>query len=86
MNDIIKEEDKNFIQQLNRSVLSPLYSEAAKLAGRPVEVIGTKDGKYVVEWFCFGESPPPVAGTEETALQGFIEKMKNRVDPLPKED
>ena len=58
--------------------LEELYKQAEALAGRPVEVVGTKDGKYVVEWFSFGETPPPKAMSELGALVGFIDKLKNK--------
>ena len=53
-------------------MLDALYAHAALLAGRPVEVIGTKDHQYVVEWFCYGQPPPPKAPSEVAALERFI--------------
>lgn len=61
-------------------MLKELYEKAEKLAGRPVEVDQTKDGKYIVLWMNFGRSPPPKADTETLALEGFIEMME-RVRP-----
>ena len=53
-----------------------LMDRAEELAGRPVEVTTTGDGKYVVEWFCFKYPPPPKADCVEDALEGFIRHME----------
>jgi hypothetical protein len=69
-------------------MLEELYAKAEQLAGRPVEVDQTKDGKFIVLWMSFGRSPPPKADTEVLALEGFIEMME-RVKPgseVPEED
>ena len=60
--------------------LKSIYDEAEKLAGRPVEVVKTKDNKYVVEWFAFGKPPPPKADCPEDALCKFIQHLRS----LPK--
>lgn len=67
--------------QITQDALTELYREAGDLAGRPVEVVGTKDRKYIVEWFSFGEPPPPKGNSEEEALSLFISKMKERKLP-----
>lgn len=66
-----------------------LYTEAARLAGRPVEVEETTDGKFIVLWLHFQASPPPKADTEAKALAGFIAMMLQRKgtdDNLPEVD
>jgi len=66
-----------------------LYQEAERLAGRPVEVEQTKDGKFIVLWMHFQASPPPKGNTEEEALRGFISMMLQRQGSeatLPTED
>lgn len=55
-----------------------LYEKAEKLAGRPVEVEKTKDGKYIVMWMSFSSFPPPKGGCTEDALELFIEYMENK--------
>ncbi len=69
--------------------MEELYKEAERLAGRPVEVEKTTDGKFIVLWMHFQASPPPKGVTEEEALQGFISMMLQRAgagDTLPAED
>jgi hypothetical protein len=56
--------------------LAPLFEEANALAGRPVDITPTTDGKFIVEWFNASHSPPPKASTRGEALRGFIEMMK----------
>jgi len=58
-----------------------LYTKAAELAGRPVEVEKLTDGQFIALWMCFDVSPPKPAPTEEEALQNFIDKMLQ----MPKE-
>lgn len=55
--------------------IESLYTRAETLAGRPVEVDKTQDGKFIVLWMCFGKAPPAKAETEEGALQNFIDLM-----------
>lgn len=55
--------------------LEELYSEAEKLAGRPVEVDRTAKGEYIVAWFNINTTPPPVCFGEAEALEKFIEKL-----------
>lgn len=55
-----------------------LYAKAAELAGRPVEVEQTTDGKWIVLWMHFQASPPPKGDSEDAALQGFIDMMLQR--------
>ena len=63
--------------------IEKLYKEAKKLAGRPIEVISTKDGEYVVEYFNFNSPPPPKAKTEEAALHNFISwLLTNKVEDI----
>lgn len=57
--------------------LKNVYDEAEKLAGRPVEVVQTNDGKYIVEWLSFSDSPPPKADCPADALDGFIKHMRS---------
>lgn len=59
-----------------------LLERASSLAGRPVEVEQTTDGKYIVLWMSLSYPPPPKGATEEEALQLFIDHMSK----LPKED
>lgn len=59
-------------------MLEQLYKEAEEIAGRPVEVERTIDGKFVVLYMVFEQSPPPKADTEEGALRAFIEWAKAR--------
>lgn len=49
-----------------------LYDRAEQLAGRPVEVEKTKDGKYIVLFMALGHSPPPKGDTEKEALEEFV--------------
>lgn len=66
---------------------SELYAEAEKLAGRPVEVEKLKNGKLIVLWMRFEESPPKPGDTEEEALKNFIEKMRSLPSTtLPEEE
>lgn len=58
--------------------LKELYAEAARLAGREVEVEQTTDGKFIVLWMHFQSAPPPKCDTEADALQGFITMMLQR--------
>lgn len=58
--------------------MDALLKQAEELAGRPVEVESTTDGKYVVLYMAFEKSPPPKSDTEEGALVAFIEMMKKR--------
>jgi len=58
--------------------LEELKAKAEVLAGRPLQVEKTKDGKWVVLWMAFRESPPPKGGTEQEALEFFIERISNR--------
>lgn len=70
-------------------MIKALYEEAGRLAGRPVEVEQTEDGKYIVLWMHFQASPPPKGDTEEAALQAFINMMLQRApaaDTLPEVD
>ena len=60
---------------------SSLYTKAAELAGRPVEVEKLQDGRFIVMWMRFETSPPEPASTEDGALQNFVDKMLQ----LPKE-
>lgn len=53
-------------------------TRAEELAGRPVEVEQTRDGKFVVLWMNFVESPPPKGDTEEEALEKFVAYMEAR--------
>jgi len=53
-----------------------LQARADELAGRPVEVEQTKDGKYIVLFMQFSQPPPPKGDTPEEALTGFIKKME----------
>jgi hypothetical protein len=53
-------------------------AKANELAGRPIEVEKTKDGKYIAIFMVFNESPPPKGDTEEEALKGFIEWYQKR--------
>ena len=53
-----------------------LKAEAEKLAGRPLEIVKTKDGRYVVEWFSYGYPPPPKSESELGALAGFVEHIR----------
>jgi len=62
----------------NTGPIDELYRKAEELAGRPVEVIGTKDGEYIVEYLNFNTSPPPKATSEENALQDFIAWLQAR--------
>jgi len=55
-----------------------LYTKAEQLAGRPVEVEKTKDGKYIVLFMVLGQSPPPKCDTEQEALEKFIEWLALR--------
>jgi hypothetical protein len=50
-----------------------LKEEAALLAGRPIEVLRTTDGAYIVDYMRFDRPPPPKASTEEGALRAFID-------------
>ena len=52
--------------------MKELLDQAAVLVGRPVEVVRTKDGKYIVEWLSHDTPPPPKGDTEEAALREFI--------------
>lgn len=56
--------------------LTCLYERAASLAGRPVEVEPTTDGKFIVIWFNHNRKPPPLGDTEEEALMGFIAHLE----------
>jgi hypothetical protein len=68
-------------------MMSELYAEAGKLAGRPVEVEKLKDGKFVVLWMRFEASPPEPGDTEEDALKNFIAKMQKLAPTvLPEEE
>lgn len=65
--------------------MDELLAEAAKLAGRPVFVVPTKDNKYVVEYFNYNLSPP-VGSTPTEALILFVNKLKENtyaVNPEP---
>ncbi len=53
-----------------------LQERADALAGRPVEIVQTKDGKYIALFMQFGQPPPPKGDTREEALSGFITKME----------
>lgn len=68
--------------------VKPLTSpqmEAERLAGRPIEVVKTIDGKYIVEWFSYSAPPPPKADTVCDAIDGFINHIKGLSQP-PKDD
>jgi hypothetical protein len=56
--------------------MSALSDRAAQLAGRPVEVEETTDGKYIVLWMNLSHPPPPKGDTEGDALLGFIKMME----------
>jgi hypothetical protein len=53
--------------------MEELYKRAAELAGRDVEVETTKDGKHIVLYMVFNQSPPPKGNSERDALEKFIE-------------
>lgn len=59
-------------------VLSDLVFEAEALIGRPVELLKTKDGKFIVDFMSLTEAPPPKGDNEKEALRGFIEWCKLR--------
>jgi len=66
-----------------------LYAKAVELAGREVEVERTKDGKYIVLFLSFNESPPPKGATPDAALEAFIawaeaRPKKDLPDDVPK--
>lgn len=63
-----------------------LYEKARALAGRDVVVEETTDGKFIVLWMAFEESPPPKGDSEDEALIKFIEMMGKRVTPNLEED
>lgn len=65
--------------------LKSIYDEAEKLVGRPVEVVKTADGKYIVEWFSFGQPPPPKADCVGDALCKFIQHLR-ALPKLPDDD
>lgn len=70
-------------------MIEELLKQAETLAGRPVEVEVTKDGKFIVLWMHFQAKPPPKADSPEEALRGFIDMMLKRgtnPDNLPAED
>jgi hypothetical protein len=58
--------------------LVALYTKAAGLAGRPVDVDILPSGKFIVMWMSFDAPPPEPGATEEEALQNFIDKMLRR--------
>ena len=58
--------------------LKDLYKEAEALAERPIEVVKTKDGKYIVLWMSFSSLPPPKADTINGAVQLFVEYMREK--------
>lgn len=69
--------------------MEELLKQAEALAGRPVEVENTTDGKFIVLWMHFQAKPPPKGSTPEEAMQGFIDMMLKRgtnPDNLPEED
>jgi hypothetical protein len=65
--------------------LAGLYSRAAELAGRPVEVERLENGQYIVLWMAFGMSPPYSAKDEAGALEKFIGMMEvcQIANPVP---
>lgn len=54
-----------------------MKQKAEALAGRKIEVVKTKDGRYVVEWFSFDTPPPNPGKTEDEALENFIKLMED---------
>ena len=58
--------------------IEKLLKEASDLAGRSVEVVSTKDGRYIVMFLSMEDLPPPKGDTAHEALEGFIQYMKNR--------
>ena len=55
--------------------MEKLLKKAEELAGRPIEVTKTSDGKHIVLWMRFGASPPPKEDTPEQALRSFIDML-----------
>lgn len=66
--------------------LDTLLEEASALAGRPVEYDETTDGKYVVLFMQFDQSPPPKGDTPLEAVQLFIDYMKAKSDTQGQEN
>jgi hypothetical protein len=60
--------------------MEDLYKEAERLAGRPVEVVTTIDGTFIVEYFDMERRPPPKALSEDGALMAFINYMGEKQD------
>lgn len=61
-------------------MLQELYSNVELLIGRPVEVVRTASGKWIVEWLNFNTPPPPVGASEQEALEKFIDFIKENPD------
>lgn len=55
--------------------IESLKKAAEALAGRPVELGGTKDNMHVALWFSFGCPPPSKEKNEELAYLSFIEHL-----------
>ena len=55
--------------------MDELLALAAALAGRPIEVVDTTDGKYVVEYLNYNHAPP-VGDTPMQAVTLFINFME----------
>jgi hypothetical protein len=66
---------KDAIQDLD--LQHKLFEEAEHLAGRPVEVQQTEDGKFIVLWMSFNNPPPPKGDCASDALEKFIQYMLN---------
>lgn len=64
--------------------MEELYAKAAELAGRPIEVAETTDGKFIALYLRFEKSPPPKGDTPEEALKLFIDFITELKKAEPK--